>query len=623
MTPMRPDEIAEARRFTRRALLVGAAEVGVLSLLGSKLYDLQVTYARRYGVIAAANRVSEQALAPARGAIRDRFGLLLAESMERLAINIVPEFAGDVAEVLDRLSRIVGVDPAQQARIIELARRQTRLIPIPVATDLSWRDFARVSLLAPELPGIEPAIDWRRTYYRGADVGHVVGTIGKPDRDEIDRDPDLRLPGLSTGKTGVELGMETTLRGGLGEVRREVDAKGRFIRELERTPPRRGRDLVLALDADLQARVLQRMAQEDNGAVVVLGAETGDVLALASTPTYDTARITGGISTEAWRQLVATQGDPLTSKAFRGQYPPGSTFKLVTALAGLEAGVITPRTRITCQGQVTLAGHAFGCWKSGGHGPMRVHDALQQSCDVFFYEVARACGIEQLAAMARICGLGMVYECGLARQKPGLIPDPAWKRGALNAPWVTGETMMAGIGQGFVLATPLQLAVMTARIATGLDIEPRLVRDGLDSPPRDPLELPLRRQWLDVVRAGLLAAVNDGGGTGGNAALPIAGVMMAGKTGTSQVSKLSRGRSKADLPRRLRDHALFVGYAPHDRPRYAIAAIVEHGGGGGQAAAPLARDIMIDVLARDPLGRTPYPELLAASPDPVLRRRGI
>ncbi len=594
-------------RFTRRALLLGSAQAALLGVLGHRLYDIQVTHARRYQLLADENRISTQGSAPIRGNIRDRFGIVLAQSEERLEAAVVPDLAGDVASIVSRLGKVIAITPEDRERILALAGRQSRLIPILVRSGLTWEELARISVLAPQLPGVFTQTGAVRHYFRGADIGHVVGLVGAPDQQDLSTDPSLRLPGVRIGKAGIELGMETALRGSAGEITREVDAHGRIVRDLDERPSIRGSDLVLTIDTDLQTSVLKRMAAEDFAAVVALDAQTGEVLTMASTPTYDTASVAEGINKEDWQQLVDREGDPLVNKAIRGQYPPGSTFKMVTAMAALDAGLVTHKTRFTCQGSLELSGQRFGCWKLGGHGSVRLHDALKESCDVYFYELARLCGIERIAAAARKLGFGSALECGIGGQKPGLIPDPAWKQAALNNRWYAGETLLAAIGQGYVLATPLQLAVMTARLATGRAIEPKLLRPDHGRSAAPAATLSFDAGSLELVRQGMIAAVNEGGGTASSASLPIRGAIMAGKTGTAQVSRASHGRSSASLERKLRDHSLFVGYAPASAPRYAVAAIVEHGGGGSKVAAPLVRDVMTMLLERDPLSQPAYP----------------
>jgi len=592
-----------AGRFTRRALVMGGLQGGLIGLLAARLYELQITYSPRYRLLAEANRINTQNLPVVRGGIRDRFGVVLAESLENLQAVLIPDLADDLKGTVQRLDRIIALGDEDRQRLLDVATKQNRLLPVLIKDNLTWEEFARINVLTPQLPGVETQAGWLRRYDHGAENCHVVGYVGRADAVEADKDPALRLTGQRVGKSGVELGMESVLRGTPGLVRREVDARGRVVRELERVPGEAGQHLMLTIDAESQRFVRNRMKSDDWSAVVAIDVSSGEILALASTPGYDPAQFMTGISAANWQKLQAEDGDPLVNKAVRGQYPPGSTFKIVTALAGLSSGAITPTTRVTCTGSYDYGGQTFGCWKAGGHGTLELHQALTESCDVFFYETARLTGIDKLAAAARELGFGVVHDIGLAGVRAGVMPDPAWKLKMHARPWLGGETVQAGIGQGFVVASPLQLAVMTARLASGLKLPPKLIRHGGAVRPRDAAveALPFSRAALDAVRNGLIGVVNEPNGTAGSAALP--GIVVAGKTGTSQVARASQGVPNEAVSRLLRDHSLFVGYAPAEAPRYAVAAVVEHGGGGSRAAAPLARDVLADLLARDPGSR--------------------
>ena len=591
-------------RFTRRALVIGAVQGGLISLLAARLYELQITYSPRYRLLAEANRINTQNVPVVRGGIRDRFGVVLAESLENLQAVLIPDLADDLKGTVQRLDKIIVLGDEDRQRLLDVTAKQSRLLPVLIKDNLTWEEFARVNVLTPQLPGVETQAGWLRRYDHGPETCHVVGYVGRADVVETDKDPALRLTGQRVGKSGVELGMEPALRGTPGTVRREVDARGRVVRELERVPGEAGQHLVLSIDAETQRFALGRMRLDDWSAVVAIDIDSGEILALASTPGYDPAMFATGISAANWQKLQAEDGDPLVNKAVRGQYPPGSTFKIVTALAGLTAGVITSETKVTCTGSYDYGGQNFGCWKSGGHGTVQLQQALTESCDVFFYETARLTGIDKLAAAGRELGFGIAHDIGLAGVRAGVMPDPAWKLKMRSRPWLGGETVQAGIGQGFVIASPLQMAVMTARVASGTKLAPRLIRqNGRTAAQPGAVAEPLAfsRATLDAVRKGMIGVVNAPNGTAGSAALP--GIVVAGKTGTSQVARASHGVPNEAVTRLLRDHSLFVCYAPAEAPRYAVAAVVEHGGGGSRAAAPLARDIMADLLARDPGSR--------------------
>lgn len=580
-------------RFSRRALLVGAMQVGLFGLLANRLYDLQVAQSRRLALLAENNRINLRPLLPTRGRILDAKGRILAYNEETFGLAIVPDTAGDVAQVLDRLGEIVEVPPGERKRVLALAARQSRILPISLEITLAWEQLARVNVLAPQLPGIETEVRHARTYREGDAMGHLVGFIGAVERFEIDGDRAMELAAMRVGKQGVEHGCDERLRGRGGIVRREVDARGRIVREMERKQPEAGGDVRLTVDSALQRKVLARVAREGVASLVALEITSGRLVAMASAPSFDNGVMNGGIGRTQWEQLEEAPGKPLIDKTIRGQYPPGSTFKMVTALAALEAGVVARSERIACRGSHTLADHTFRCWNSGGHGPVDLHRALRESCNVYFYQLAERLGIERLAEMAVRLGLGHTIDFELRQQKEGVVPTPGWKIANLGRPWLGGETLLAGIGQGYVLATPLQLAVMTARIASGRAVNPRLV-DG-EGTAHAPGALGIDPANLAAVQRGMWAVVNEGGGTALVAGLGLAGVAMAGKTGTAQVKSIRRhGKVVERAP-----HSVFVGYAPAAAPRYAVAAIVEHGGGGSARAAPMARDVMLQLFAHE------------------------
>jgi penicillin-binding protein 2 len=608
------DDRDQRTQFSRRALLIGLGQAGAFGILSTRLYQLQVVDESRYALLAEENRINLQVLAAERGRLLDRYGEVLADNKEGYRAEIVPSLAGDVRGVLQRLSRIVAIGAEDQERYVQRARRQPVNIPIIVASDLTWEQLAQINLLAPQLPGVRTESAGRRRYFHGRTVGHIVGYVGSVDRAALDDDPVLRLPGIRIGKTGVERGMDEALRGGGGTVKQEVDVRGRIIRILERSEPLPGRDVAITIDTKLQERVLQRLSRERRAASVIMHVDSGEVVAMGSVPTFDPNDIVTGLNDRGWNRLQSARDDPMTNRALRGLYPPGSTFKMVTALAALEAGIIDLKEKITCEGRLEYAGQNFRCWNRSGHGNCDMHRALRESCDVYFYEIARRTGIGAIAAMARRLGHGQVFDCGMSQQKRGIVPDADWKRGRFNRPWLGGETLLAGIGQGYVLSTPLQLAVMMARLATGRAITPAFVRPEPGDPKRDMPLLGVRPEWLAAMRRGLHAVVNESGGTGSKARAEDEGFTVAGKTGTSQVSRFSSDTAQNDLRWELRDHALFVAYAPSERPRYAIATIVEHGGGGGSTAAPLTKDLLVEVMSRDPMSKPAYPEIVGGTP---------
>ena len=608
----------QSYRFSRRALLVGAGQAGLFGLLGWRLHQLQIRDSSDYRLLSDENRMMMQLVAPARGAIYDRFGAVIAEDKENLRLLVLPAFCKSLPGTLDALAKIVPVSTATRSRVMRAARRQSGYYPVLVAEGLTWRQFALLNVLAPQIPGMRMDQSAYRKYNHGRPMGHVVGYVGMAGEEEVDLDPMMRLPGFRTGRAGVEKSLDKELRGSPGNIQYEVDVHGRVVRELGSKPSTKGRDVVLTIDHHLQTVALDRIKEHRVASVVLMDVVTGGILAMASTPAFDPNDVAFKADPKQWAALARSRDNPLQNRAIRGQYPPGSTFKIVTALAGLTAGVIDEKETMRCPGSYRVGRKRFRCWKSHGGG-INVHEAIKQSCDVYFYETAKRMGIDYLASVSRHLGLGRTYDCGLAGEKPGLIPDTAWKRANLFDAWYTGETVIAGIGQGFVLTTPLQLAVMTARVATGRAVLPKLVMTPEKEAEPWPL-LSIDPKHLEMVRAGMIGVVNEPRGTARRSALQIATAQMAGKTGTSQVVSSRNEHLLSAYERET--HALFVAYAPTDRPRYAAVCVVEHGGGGSRAAAPVIRDVMTEALLRDPAGRpafvanNPPSELASAEPAP-------
>jgi penicillin-binding protein 2 len=585
-------------RFTRRAVLIGAAQTGLFGLLLWRLRRLQILESPEYQLLSDDNRISKHLVAPARGALYDRVGRTIADDRENFRVMVIPALCQDLAATLDAISEIVPVGAADKDRVMRAARRQSGYFPVLVTEGLDWRQFALLSVLAPQIAGMRTDRATYRRYVRARSMAHVVGYVGLADKEEVSAHPVMRVPGFRTGKAGIEKGLDAELRGEPGTISYEVDAHGRVVRELGATPSVRGKDLVLTIDQELQEIAHKRIQDLRVASIVVLDALTGGIVVMASYPSFDPNEVSFKVDLAQWKELARNVDHPLENRALRGQYPPGSTFKVVTALAGLEAGVITPEERMTCPGGFLFGRHYFRCWKR--HGTVALHEAIKQSCDVYFYHTVNRVGIDRLAAMSRKLGLGQIHDVGLAGQKEGIIPDTKWKRRKLGQPWYPGETISCGIGQGYVSTTPLQLAVAAARIATGKELRPHLITPATPEP--EPAQLKIDPVHLELVRGGMVGVVNEKGGTAVRSALTLPNVQMAGKTGTSQViSAKNRGFLKGWEGE---THALFIAYAPVVNPRYAAACVVEHGGGGSRAAAPVVRDVMTEVLLRDPALKT-------------------
>ncbi len=600
------DQEDSARRINRRALFMGGCMAATIAVLGGRMRYLGVDQSDEFALLAEQNRVNIQLIPPARGLILDRNGKLIAGNEQNYRVVITREGAGDVQMVLNRLSHLIPLTQSDMTRVLKDVDRNASFVPIPVADRLSWEEFSRISVNAPALPGVTPGVGLSRVYPRDTDFAHVVGYVGPVSEKDLagieNPDPLLHIPKFQIGKIGVEKWEEDDLRGSAGNRKIEVNHVGRVMRELERTEGQAGADLTLTLDADIQ-NFLQVRLGDQSAACIVMDVQNGDIIAAASAPSFDPNLFVRGISSADYTVLTENDHRPLANKVVQGAYPPGSTFKIVTALAALADGSIDVNTTVNCPGYLDYGGRKFHCWKSGGHGKVDLAHALEQSCDVFFYEVAQRVGIDKISAMGKTMGLGQRHDLPMSAISEGNLPTKEWKQQRYKQEWRIGDTINAAIGQGYVLATPLQLAVMTARVATGRLVVPRLIKavGGVELPVAEAPPLGMETSQLDSVRSGMQAVVNGQHGTSFAARIVTDALQMAGKSGTAQVRNISASERETgvvgntDLPWKQRDHALFVAFAPYDAPRYAVAVVVEHGMGGSAAAAPIARDALLRV----------------------------
>lgn len=612
---------------SRRTILFGGGVSVLFAGIAGRLYQLQVADHEKYVDLAQENQFNRRILTPLRGEIVDRFGNVLASNRKNFRVLLIPERARDVDEILGRIDKIVPVPEEKRARIMREIRRRGAFTPVEIEDNLSWEEFSRINFDLPHLGGVLPDVGETRDYPFGEASAFVIGYVGAvTERDLAAQENDeqrllLRQPGFKVGRDGLERTYEQELRGKAGEMDVKINAHGRVIEELtdDATPAVQGRTLALTIDAELQQKATEILAtpgermpdEPQSAAAVVMDVVTGDILVLASTPAFNPNDFNVGIDPDLWRDLNQSPYKPLLNKPVSGVYPPGSTFKLISAIAAQEAGV-SPNQTAYCPGRVWYGNRYFHCWKRGGHGTVNMKDALKHSCDVFFYEIAKTLDVDLLADVARRFGLGQTFEIGVSGQQRGVVPDRAWKRAYFagtpeNQPWFQGETLSVIIGQGYVTSTPLQLAVMAARVASGRAVRPRLVRavgDLVLPAPEAPL-INVDQEYLKVVREGMNAVTNEYG-TAARSRLEDPEWQLAGKTGTSQVYQITaedRARGLAepeDLPWQRRDHALFVCYMPYENPRYACSVVVEHGIGGSRAAGPKAREIMRAVAEKNP-----------------------
>lgn len=637
--------------FHRRAFLLGGLTGLGLLTLGGRLAQLQLVEAQRYQKLSAGNQFNYRLVPPPRGLIMDRNGVSLASNRPNFRLMINKEKGLEAEAVLDDLSKLVPIDGTRRARILKELDRAPRKAPVVVMEDLSWEEFSRVNIRAPELPNVTADMGEVRVYPFGGAFAHVIGYVAKvSDRDlkaaEGDATQDQELlhhPGFRIGKQGVEKAFDKDLRGRAGATKTEVDSVGRVVRldPAGDIPPVAGKAIHLTLDADIQNRALEVMGEE-SGAIVVMDCRNGDLLCMASAPSFDANRFVRGLSGPEYKALAEYERKPLLDKSMTGLFPPGSTFKPTVGLAALAAG-IDPEVRVNCPGSWYYGGRGWRCWEKGGHGPQNMHDAIKNSCDVYFYQISLKIGPDAIARAARAVGFGQTFDIGIPGQKKGIVPDREWKKRAFkrnpaNQIWFPGETPSYAIGQGALTVNALQLAVMTARLANAKKaLVPRLIKSigDMERPAgSDVPDLPFSPEHLAYVRNGMAAVANDVRGTAyRNSQLGLGDVQMAGKTGTAQVRSYDKGvsRDSKDVRWRLKDHNLFVAFAPYDDPRYAVSVIIEHGGlGGATAGAPRAREVMRVALLKDPEIRArierpaPLPEAVpeadiegAAPEDPV------
>ena len=593
-----------------RSLILAAGQIFLLLIIIARLYYLQVYQADKYKTLSDENRISTRLLVPPRGVIYDRHGEMLATNRQNFQAMIVAEQTTNVQETLDAFKKIMPLSEAEEDRIKKDLKKNRSFVPIKIKDNLDWEEVSKIQLNAPDLPGIIIDEGLSRYYPLGEKTAHVIGYVSSVSEQDIRKedDPLLEVPGFKIGKAGIEKLHEKKLRGKGGNLKLEVNAYGRVMKEIERIDGVPGNRLDLSIDARLQTKAYDLFGEEA-GAAVLIDVYSGEILAFVSTPAYNPNLITQGVSAKEWAELNQNEYKPLMNKVLSGQYSPGSTFKMVVALAALESGAITPQTRSFCAGKMFLGNHAFHCWKKEGHGYLDVVQALQHSCDIFFYETAQKVGINKIAEMAKRFGLGQKINIGLENEKEGLIPDTEWKRKRFGEPWQLGESLISGIGQGYILTTPIQLVTMTARIANGgYNIVPTFEKRS-EKPKLQRMNISANN--IALVKEGMFDVVNVPSGTALGARFDFNGLKMAGKTGTTQVRRITMKERQSgivrqeDLPWKYRNHALFVGYAPHDNPRYAVAVLVEHGRSGSAVAAPIGGKLLLEALKLD------------ASPKPV------
>ncbi len=634
--------------ITRRLLLIGGGQILLGTGLIARLYQLQIAQSEDYQRLSDRNQFDQRFVLAPRGRLFDDDGRLLAGNSEVFELNVLPSRVQNMDVWLENVSKLIELSPDDIEKIKDDVSAQPDFLEVTVKSGLTQRELARLAILSPVLEGASFHKSFRRIYPQGWMTAHVTGYVSPVNKRDIERNPNFRfLPGSRVGRSGIEQTLNVDLAGALGIERIEVNARGKPVRVLEDKPAEPGEDIKLTIDIELQAFATQRLRRgksetvplqntevqrallnndelrahvttgdtlvlrdergrlvpPESGAVTVMDIETGEIKAMISVPSYDPNLFSGRLSVRDWRRLNEHPRTPLMNRVTSGLYAPGSTFKMVVVAAAIEAGVINAKTKVKCEGSFEFGNSTFHCWNDRGHGFVDSLSSLERSCDIYYYQIALKTGINRINDMARRMGLGEVTEIGIPSEREGIIPNRDWKLENRGVPWTPGETVVAGIGQGFVLTTPLQLAVMTARIANGKKaVRPILYKGQVDKADFEPLDI--SPEILKIMRDGMVKVMRGGQGTARAHDLQEYGGI-AGKTGTVQVKRITKEQREEgiteniDRPWKERDHALFVAYAPVKNPRYAISVVVEHGGSGSSMAAPIAKDIFEYIFATE------------------------
>ncbi|MGL4825017.1 MAG: penicillin-binding protein 2 [Alphaproteobacteria bacterium] len=594
--------LEHSQQMTRRTFLLGAGKTVLMLGLVGRIYQLQILESHRYQTLSDENRIAFRLIPAPRGRILDRWGKALVSNENSFQVVLLAEKAPDLEEAIRSLQTFIDLSETDTEQLLQnLSQKSSSLVPLLIKDQLSWEEVSAIETNREVLPGVVVEVGQQRRYLYDDAIAHLIGYVGYPSKQEAAQYKSSKIPGFYLGKAGVEKVCNDALQGLEGSRSVEINARRQVVRDLGYQAPKIGRDLSLSLDHRLQLYAAQRLQEFPSAATAVLNAKTGEILAFVSSPSFNPNLFVRGISKTVWKDVTENPYNPLLNKVMSGLYAPGSTLKMLVALAALSEEAILPTQRISCTGYSTVHNHRFHCWahKTGGHGPVNVYEALMCSCDVFFYETGRRLGIERLLPFLQAFGLGQRFFEDFPGEKAGLLPSPAWKREHRKARWTVSDTLLTSIGQGMILSTPLQLAVMAARLATGTMVSPSYLLTR-EQPSKIFPDIPLKilPEHMELVRNGMIGAVNDPRGTAYNWRIPYAHAEMAGKTGTSQVRRISledrkAGRTKTThLPWHEREHALFCGYAPLHDPRYSIAVLIEHGGSGGSVATPVARDIL-------------------------------
>ena len=617
--------INKSKLISRRMFFLLSIKIFVFIAIVSRLFYLQISENIKYRSLSDKNRFREWKLAPQRGVIEDFFGKKIADNTQSFQLHMIPEDVPNMETLFFRLSKVISFDRKQQRKIIKRLKKRKRWEPIIISDNLSWNEFSRLNLFLHEMQGVKPVVALARKYVSDGSSSHIIGYVADTSVKDLERSELLReihVPGLKTGKNGLEKSFNDSMIGTPGIQRFEVNAYGKRIKELEFVKGTAGKNFRTTLDQEVQ-EFASGLIKEKSGSVCVMDIYTGDVVSLVSSPTFDSNKFVHGINQEDWNSLIENKMKPLINKPLAGLYPPGSTIKPVVALSALENDVVSTKKIVQCKGVIELYGQTYHCWKEKGHGFMNMRSAIKQSCDVYFYEIARRLGVDRLSITAKQFGLGKKVLNLFNEEKTGTVPDTQWKLKNIGTGWVLGETLISGIGQGYYQSTPIQLCLMMAQLANGgYEIKPRIIDDKYALQPtieawrekftsiNDDINLDSsnlkklyrNKENIKFVLDALYGATNEPMGTSYRSRLKNE-YLYAGKTGTSQIRKITEEERELklknkDLPYEKRDHALFIAFAPYKNPRYSISVVIEHGGAGSSGAAPIAKKVIKKILER-------------------------
>ena len=609
----------KSRLITRRMFILSSLKIAVFIGIICRLFYLQISENIKWRSLSDKNRLREWKMPPQRGIIEDYFGEKIAKNSQVFQLHMIPEDVPNLEELFFRLSKIIDFNERKKSNLIKRLKKRKPWEPIIISDNLSWSEFSRLNLFLHETPGIKPVVSIARKYLEDGSFSHIIGYVSAVSVKDLENSALLReinVPGLKTGKNGLEKSLNEDMIGKPGLQRFEVNAYGKRIKELKFVEGTAGKNYRTTLDIDVQ-QFTSKLLKDKSGSICVMDIYTGDIIAMVSSPTFDANKFVHGIDTKDWQDLINDDKKPLINKSIAGLYPPGSTIKPLVALSALENDVISPNTTTECKGVIELYGHTFHCWKEKGHGFLRLREGIKQSCDIYFYEVARRLGVDRLAETANKFGLGNKVFDILDEERTGLVPSTKWKLKNIGRGWLLGETLLAGIGQGYFQVTPIQLCLMTAQLANGgYKIKPKIIyneqalQSTTDASREQFGQLYRNQENVKFVLDAQFGATNEPMGTSYRSRHVKPEYIFAGKTGTSQTRSITEEErelkiKQKDLPYKRRDHALFTAFAPYKNPRYAFSVVIEHGGAGSSAAAPLAKKVIKKVLDRQQL-RTKY-----------------